>query len=284
MFKSERILPVAFVSFKRRHKTLLWLDDWPDRDDNLRIRSKIPGAGWFEVAVVQPQEGRVSYKLNDAATDKKSTDALKREDQVDFTLFTSVAAMVAFLSDSAQSKFANYPPSLFRIISNRRLFLGTVPVSCCSKSEFRCDGLSALMSPGDEVVFEGERLFGGIAAGVTYYLVAVRRSDKENKEFFTVSKVMGGECMVLQPQEQDKTARRPPMSVRATKRSLLHFLETNDAWRLSFPATCIFHGSGGGDDLRAFLGQRPNFIATSAEADCGAFVAFEPVPALQEHE
>ena len=101
-----------------------------------------------------------------------------------------------------------------------------------------------------------------------------------------MSKVKGGEAMVLQPQgkqEQDKAARRPPMSVRASQHSLLHFLETNDAWRLSFPATCIFHGSGGGDELRALLGRRPNFIATSSEADCGAFVAFEPVAALQEH-
>ena len=55
--------------------------------------------------------------------------------------------MAAFLSEHAQSKFAKYPPSLFRIISNRRLFLGTVPVFCCSKSEFLCDGLSALLSP-----------------------------------------------------------------------------------------------------------------------------------------
>ncbi len=400
LFKSERILPVAFVSFQRRRKTLLWLDDWPDKDDNLRIRSKIPGARWFDevdaaeqsgvfvkpgntdredgVAAVRiigvtghhastvngvyeptsdiycrrpvyrkgeneeqwmwieyddarqqwqvkdtahrgnggwalasittlskleecdksgsiwkvaavppsPDSDRISYKLNDAATDKKLTPApLSREDQVDVTLFTSVAAMAAFLSDSAQSKFAKYPPSLFRIISNRRLFLGTVPVSCCSKSEFLCDGLSALLSPGDEVVFEGDRLFGGVEAGVTYFLAAVRKGVK--KEFFSVSKARGGEILALQPhalQEQDQAARRPPMSVRATQRSLLHFLDTSNAWRLAFPATCVFHGSGGGDELRALLGRRPNFVATSSEADCGAFVAFAPLVALQDYD
>ena len=398
LFKSERILPVAFVSFQRRRKTLLWLDDRPDKEDNLRIRSKIPGARWFDevdaveqkqvsvkpgntdredgvaavcitgvtgyyasavngvyvptselhcrrpvyrkgesddqwmwieyddarqqwqvkdtahrgnggwalasiatpskleesnksgvvwkVAVVppSPDADRISYKLNDAATDKKLTSApLSREDQVDLTLFTSVAALAAFLSQPAQSKFAKYPPSLFRIISNRRLFLGTVPVFCCSKSEFLCDGLSALLSPGDEVVFEGEGLFGGVEAGVTYYLANVRRSA--NKDFFSVSKSRGGDRLALQPralQEQDQAARRPPMSVRATQHSLLHFLNTSSAWRLAFPATCVFHGSGGGEELRALLGRRPNFVATSSEAECGAFVAFEPVVALQE--
>jgi hypothetical protein len=400
LFKSERILPVASVSFQRRRKTLLWLDDRPDKKDNLRIRSKIPGARWFDevdaveqkqvsvkpgntdredgvaavritgvtgyyasavngvyiptrelhcrrpvyrkgesddqwmwieyddarqqwqvkdtahrgnggwslasiatlskleesnksgifwkVAVVppSPDADRISYKLNEAALDQKLTSApLSREDQVDLTLFTSVAAMAKFLSEHAQSKFAKYPSSLFRIISNRRLFLGTVPVFCCNESEFLCDGLSALLSPGDEVVFEGEGLFGGVDAGVTYYLAAVRRSV--NKEFFSVSKARGGERLALQPralQDQDQAARRPPMSVRAMQRSLLHFLDTSSAWRLAFPATCVFHGSGGGEELRALLGRRPNFVATSSEDDCGVFVAFEPVTALQERD
>jgi hypothetical protein len=44
----------------------------------------------------------------------------------------------------------------------------------------------------------------------------------------------------------------------------------------------VFHGSAGGDELQALKGRRPNFVATSSEADCGAFVAFEPVLALQE--
>ena len=401
LFKSERILPVAFVSYQRRRKTLLWLDDRPDKEDNLRIRSKIPGVQWFDEIEVMEQKDvtvkpgvtdrddgvaavrisgatghyashvngiftptretccrrpvylkgdskedraacmwieyddtrqqwqvkdtahrgnggwalasistsstleestksgsiwkvayvpadhhaeRISYKLNEAATDKRlNSYPLARENQVDLTLFTSVAAMAAFLLDGAQSKFAKYPSSLFRIVSNRRLFLGTVPVFCCSKSEFLCDGISALLSPDDEVVFEGDGLFGGVEAGVTYYLAAVRRSA--NKEFFSVSRAKGGDRVELQPralQEQDEAARRPPMSVRASHRSLLHILETSDAWQLSFPATCVFHGSVGGDELRALRGRRPNFVATSSEADCGAFVAFEPVLALQE--
>jgi hypothetical protein len=117
-----------------------------------------------------------------------------------------------------------------------------------------------------------------VEAGVTYHLAAVCGSA--NKEFFSVSRAKGGEKIVLQPralQEQDESARRPPMSVRASQRSLLHFLEASDVWQLSFPATCVFHGSCGGDELRALQGRRPNFVATSSEAECGAFVAFEPV-------
>jgi hypothetical protein len=245
-------------------------------------------SGIWKVAAApfDPSAQRKSFKLNEAAMDKKLTSSpLACEDQVDVTLFTSVAAMAAFLVDGAQSKFANYPSSLFRIISNRRLFLGTVPVLCCSKLEFLCDGISALLSLNDEIVFEGDGLFGGVEAGVTYYLAAVRTSA--NKEFFSVSRTKGGEKVVLQPralQEQDEAARHPPMSVRASHRSLLNFLETSDVWQLAFPATCVFHGSVGRDELRALQARRPNCIATSSEADCCAFVAFEPVVALQEHE
>jgi hypothetical protein len=46
------------------------------------------------------------------------------EDQVDVTLFTSVDAIDAFLCQPSQHKFVKYPPSLFRIVTNRRLFVG----------------------------------------------------------------------------------------------------------------------------------------------------------------
>ena len=47
------------------------------------------------------------------------------EEQVDVTLFTSVDAIEAFLRHRRQLKFIKYPPSLFRIVTNRRLFVGT---------------------------------------------------------------------------------------------------------------------------------------------------------------
>ena len=53
------------------------------------------------------------------------------EDQVDVTLFTSVDAIVEFLSLPKQKKFAKYPPSLFRIVTNRRLFVG--PDGLCAR-------------------------------------------------------------------------------------------------------------------------------------------------------
>jgi hypothetical protein len=73
------------------------------------------------------------------------------------------------------------------------------------------------------------------------------------------------------------------MSVQASQRSLLHFLDTSSVWRLSYPATCVFHGREGGDELRTLLGQRPNFFATCSEADCCNFVAFDSMLASQEH-
>jgi hypothetical protein len=190
--------------------------------------------------------------------------------------------MVDFLSEMV--KFARYPPSHFRIISNRRLYLGTVPVFCCSKSEFLCDGISGLLSPGDAVTFDGSRMFGGMVAGATYYLAAVRRS--KNKEFFSVSKDKDGAIIPLQPcalQADAAQGQGPRMTLRASHHSLLHFFETSDIWRPSFPATCIFHGGGGIDELRSQLGRRPNLFSTSAEAECCAFVAFEHTAAMQEH-
>ncbi len=53
------------------------------------------------------------------------------EDQVDVTLFTSVDAIDAFLRHPSQQKFVKYPSSLFRIVTNRRLFVG--PSGLCAR-------------------------------------------------------------------------------------------------------------------------------------------------------
>jgi hypothetical protein len=129
IFNPERVLASACVcafciafrsewTFSRRvcrRKTLLWLDDNPNSPDNTRIRCKIPGHSGGK-ALEGLGEGRLSLVAEN--------DGVALEDQVDVTLFTSVDAMVAFMRLPGQQKFANYPASLFRIITNRRLFVG----------------------------------------------------------------------------------------------------------------------------------------------------------------
>ena len=97
-----------------RRKTLLWLDDNPNSAENSRIRCSIPGHSSFDK--VGLGDDRLSL-----AADKKD---IALEDQVDVTLFTTVDALDEFLSHPNQLKFVKYPPSLFRIVTNRRLFVG----------------------------------------------------------------------------------------------------------------------------------------------------------------
>ena len=54
---------------------------------------------------------------------------------MDVTLFTSVDAIEEFLRHPSQQKFTKYPPSLFRIVTNRRLFVG--PIGLCARMS--CD-------------------------------------------------------------------------------------------------------------------------------------------------
>ncbi len=98
-----------------RRKTLLWLDDNPDSPENARIRRSIPGHGSSK-----PVDGLGEDRLSLAADNT----GIALEDQVDVTLFTSVDAIDAFLCHPSQHKFVKYPPSLFRIVTNRRLFVG----------------------------------------------------------------------------------------------------------------------------------------------------------------
>ena len=105
-----------------RRKTLLWLDDHPDSPENVRIRSGIPGHG-----ISKPVAGLGEHRLSLAADNKD----IALEDQVDVTLFTGVDAIDAFMCHPSQQKFVKYPPSLFRIVTNRRLFVG--PSGLCAR-------------------------------------------------------------------------------------------------------------------------------------------------------
>ena len=98
----------------RRRKTLLWLDDHPERPENVRIRLGIPGHSNSQELVLDEHRCSIAADNKDIAL----------EDQVDVTLFTSVDAIEAFLRHPSQQKFTKYPPSLFRIVTNRRLFVG----------------------------------------------------------------------------------------------------------------------------------------------------------------
>ena len=106
---------------ERRRKTLLWLDDNPNSAENSRIRCSIPGHSSSK-AVGGLGDDRLSL-----AADNKD---IALEDQVDVTLFTTVDAVIEFLSHPNQLKFVKYPPSLFRIVTNRRLFVGADGLCC----------------------------------------------------------------------------------------------------------------------------------------------------------
>jgi hypothetical protein len=98
-----------------RRKTLLWLDDNPNSPENIRIRRSIPGHSSSK-AVERLGDDRLSLAADNTG--------IALEDQVDVTLFTTVDALDKFLCNPSQHKFVKYPTSLFRIVTNRRLFVG----------------------------------------------------------------------------------------------------------------------------------------------------------------
>ncbi len=94
---------------------MLWLDDHPESPENVRIRLGIPGHSNSQQLALAEDRCSIVADNKDIAL----------EDQVDVTLFTSVDAIEAFLRHPSQQKFTKYPPSLFRIVTNRRLFVGS---------------------------------------------------------------------------------------------------------------------------------------------------------------
>jgi hypothetical protein len=129
-----------------RRKTLLWLDDNPNSDDNQRIRRSIPGHSSSQA--VGGLVGLVDDRLSLVAN---NTD-IALEDQVDVTLFATVDAFEKFLFHPSQQKFVKYPPSLFRIVTNRRLFVG--PTGLCSRMSRNAQWRSVFPAI---LVFHGEK-------------------------------------------------------------------------------------------------------------------------------
>jgi len=115
MFKPQRILPAAYLTFQRRRKTLLWLDSKPDAPDNIAILHAIPGYR-FSKPEAAAAPGTFSLTTN--------VQGVPADLQVDVFLFSTVAAAVAFLTQPQYVKFTEYPQSLFRIVSSRQLYVG----------------------------------------------------------------------------------------------------------------------------------------------------------------
>jgi len=91
-------------------KTVLWLDDEPQ--NNEEIRRGIPGY----LGITELPNGSVSLQF-----DFRN---IEPANQLDVHCFKTVQAMQAFMMQPENLRFANFPPSMFRIISNRRLFIG----------------------------------------------------------------------------------------------------------------------------------------------------------------
>lgn len=101
---------VLLTTFFHRRRTVLWLDD--DAASLEQIRKDIPGyAGTTET-----RDGtcilRFEYSNVEAAID------------MDIYCFTTADAIKSFLLQQDSLRFANCPPSVFRILSNLRLFVG----------------------------------------------------------------------------------------------------------------------------------------------------------------
>ena len=94
----------------RRRKTVLWLDG--DPQGNEQIRRSIPGY----VGMKQIQDGSVLLEFDFSHVEPS--------EQMDVYCFSSVDAIKSFMTRPDNLKFLTYPTSMFRIISNRRLFIG----------------------------------------------------------------------------------------------------------------------------------------------------------------
>jgi hypothetical protein len=103
MFNAKRILPAAYVSFKRRRKTLLWLACDEDSQQVMRILERM---NVLEEELRQSVGTSVSFLQQSVDT--------KLEDQVDVTLFTSASAFAHFML--ANTHFKDFPSTLFRIV------------------------------------------------------------------------------------------------------------------------------------------------------------------------
>lgn len=90
----------------------MWLDDKPLSKENELIRKGIPGY----LGISDSPGGCVSLDFDFRNVDPAN--------QLQVHCFKTVEAIKDFMVHPENLKFANYPPSMFRIISNRRLFIG----------------------------------------------------------------------------------------------------------------------------------------------------------------
>jgi hypothetical protein len=105
VFNANRILPAAYVSFKRRRCTLLWLTSDEEVLQVNGILARMREDEDIEVYRKTVGQKTASFHLDEDA---------KLEDQVDVTVFVSVSSFSRFMHE--HTHFKDYPSSLFRIV------------------------------------------------------------------------------------------------------------------------------------------------------------------------
>jgi hypothetical protein len=268
VFKPERILPTASVNFCRRRKTLLWLDDDPNSDSNVRVRLNIPGCQGYVIA----DSGHIFIPCVEDSSHAPMVRQLKFEDQTDVHLFLNVRALVEFMSDPKNFKFSKYPESLFRIITNRRLFIGQINVSSCCEQFFKCSSTS-LLSVGDSIQFTGE-LFGNVEAQKSYFIKEIRNG---NEFSIRADVVFDAPAVMLSSTNQREFA--TIMKIDVAPNGFQNWIDNNHHWAFKYPCTLMFHG--GNLDKTHHLCNRPRFAMTEHEQRCKDFTSFYSFDALR---
>ncbi len=94
----------------------MWLDDQPNRPENQFIRQGILGCVGMEDG---PEDLRLLFDFS----------AVKPENQVLVHFFKSMTTMAAFMLRPENLGLASLPAAMFRIVTNRRLFVGRESLS-----------------------------------------------------------------------------------------------------------------------------------------------------------
>jgi len=268
VFKPERILPTASVNYCRRRKTLLWLDDDPNSDSNVRVRLNIPGCQGSVIA----DSDHIFISCVEDSSHALMVRQLKFEDQTDVHLFLNVRALVEFLSDPKNFKFSKYPESLFRIITNRRLFIGQVNVFSCCEQFFKCSSTS-LLSVGDSIQFTGE-LFGNVEAQKLYFVKEILNG----KQFsIRTDAALDAPAVPLSFTNQREFATM--MKIDVAPNSFQNWIDNDRHWAFKYPCTLMFHG--GNLEKTQHLINRPWFVMTEHEQRCKDFTSFYSFDALR---
>jgi hypothetical protein len=283
VFNPARVLPAASFEFKRRRRTLLWLDDRPDRNKGVLLEYPgCPQQPHLFVEATYPMRQHCSTCRHGLTLDSNPYGTCKERKKAATAAAAAWNAAVKAAEDVPSAEATREEEECKRLLD--------AATALAAEAQAAADVVRGNLL-GQDVKLEEQVALRALCSCLSIaghecvlQVDVVLFTCVEDATTFMRHHSDLSKCVAVAASASviDSCYSYPPSLLRiiSSRRlfigdgGLQQFLDTDPAWRFKYPATFMFYGDAAADV--SALVDRPNFFKSREVKHCKAFALFKP--------